>query len=73
MILLAESIYGKNMVNLEQIVTSFSTVFISIGLAEKHSNNRGKSNVAKYIFFSLLKFCNFTDGAWQQEGTSLHL
>ena len=47
-------------------------VFISIGLVEQQSKNRGKSNVQKYIF-SPLKFSSFTDGAWQQEGASLHL
>ena len=35
-----ESIYGKNTVDLEQIVIkSFSMVFISIGFAEESSKN----------------------------------
>ena len=61
------------MVNLEQYGTKgFTMVFIGIGLVEQHCKNRGKSNVKKYIF-SLLKSSSFTDGAWQQEGASLHL
>ena len=44
-------------------------VFISVGVAEKHSKNLGKSNVQKYIC-SYLKFSNFTDSAWQQECAS---
>ena len=32
----------------------------------------GKSNVQKYIF-SYLKSSSFANGAWQQEGASLHL
>ena len=50
---LGESIYGKNIINLEQFGTkSFSTVFISTALAEQHSKFIGKSNVAKIIFFN---------------------
>ena len=67
---LGETIYGKNMVYLEQIATKgLSTDFISIGLAELQSKIIGHSNVAEYIFL-LLKFSSFTDGALQQEGAS---
>ena len=62
------------MVNLEQIgIKRFSTVFICIGLAERNSQNRGKSNVQKYIYFSNSKSSSFTEAAKQQEGVSLHL
>ena len=43
----------KNIVNHEQIVTKgFSMNFISIGIAEQHSKNRGKSNVQNNILFT---------------------
>ena len=48
---IGESIFGKNMVNPEEIGTKgSSTVFISVRVAEQHSKNRGNSNVQKYIF-----------------------
>ena len=51
------------MVNLEKIITKgFSTVLISIGLAEQHNKNLGKSNASKYGF-SLLKFSIFMESA----------
>ena len=56
-----KSIYGKNIVNLEQIGTKgLSTVFISIENVEQLIELRGKSNFKKYTFFHL-KFCTFTD------------
>ena len=50
---IGESFYGKTMVNLEQFVRKgFLTFIISIGLAEQHITNLGKSNVQKYIVFT---------------------
>ena len=48
-----ESIYAKNMVNLEQIGTKgFSTVLFCIGLAEQHSKNRGNLMCQNMFFFN---------------------
>ena len=73
-LLLGESIYGKNMVNLEQNCTNdfqrFSLASDLLNNIVKIEENRMYRNM---FFFSHLKFSSFMGGSRQQERAALHL